>query len=235
MADLSNSSFIPKQNPVKNTRRAASRQVYILTLVSYLLIISALMAAVGVFAYDRYTQSVLASEIESLNKEIADFNAEDMERVVDLNERLQAATTLLDMNVSLRSVLAIIEDATIDTVQFESLKFTRVGASDIKLDATIITDSFDSVLFQRQMYEGAKKLSTVTLEDVQITLESDEEGGGKPKNSVSFTALFSVNPSEALYVPDELRSLQASSTPATSTVPALVSSSSQATASTTTP
>lgn len=231
MADLSSPSFIPKQNPVKKTRRAASRQVYILNIVSYLLLISALIAVAAVFVYDRYTQRALANEIESLNKEVADFNVEDMESLVDLNEQLAATERLLDMNVSLRAVLAVVEDSTIDTVQFETLGFTRVSANDIKLDATIITDSFDSVLFQRTMYEEAKKLRAFELKDVQISLAGAEPGAAITKNSVSFTALFTVNPGEVLYVPPS-RASSTVSTPLPS--PPVLSSSTPVAASTTT-
>ncbi|MBY0309941.1 hypothetical protein K2Q16_02235 [Patescibacteria group bacterium] len=216
MADLSSPSFIPKQNPVKNTRRAASRQVYILTLVSYLMIITTLIAVVGLFIYDRYTQTALANEIEALNKEISDFNAEDMEALVDLNEQLEAAESLLDQNVSLRAVLAIVERATIDTVQFKSVEFTRVGGNNIQLDATIITDSFDSVLFQREMFEQVEKIEAIELQDVSITLAGSEPDDEVTKNTVSFTALFSVNSDEVPYVP------VAGISPASSTVPAVV-------------
>lgn len=236
MADLSTPSFIPKQNPVKNTRRVASRQVYILNLVSYLLLISALIAVVALFAYDRYTQTALANEIESLNKEISDFNVEDMESLVDLNEQLTAAQNLLDKNLSLRAVLAIVEDATIDTIQFKTLKFTRVSDGDIKLDATVDTDSFDSVLFQREVYEKAEKLKSVELEGVKIMLASSVEGAESTENSVSFSALFTLGPGEVLYAPSSGTTRTASPAPVVATTSLPTSSSTKpATASSTTP
>jgi hypothetical protein len=203
MADLSSPSFIPKQNPTKTTRRTASRQVYLLTIVSYLLIIAALIAVVSLFLYDKFTLRKVGEAIEAYDRAIASFNVDDMHEVIELNERLSAADKLLDGNVSLRAALAIIEDTTIDTVQFSDLVFTRTPENDIALEAMITTDSFDSVLFQRDMYEEAEKIATVELKDVAITFATtDVDTSGAETTKVGFSALFSVNPDTVPYIPE---------------------------------
>ena len=55
-------SFIPKRGPVKRQRRAGSRQIYLFTVISYVLFSATLVASVGVFLYERYIEDQLENE-----------------------------------------------------------------------------------------------------------------------------------------------------------------------------
>lgn len=199
MADqISSPSFIPKQNTAKKSRRSSSRQVYLFTVISYFAIIATLVAVAGMYLFDRYTERVLADEITNLNQSIAAFSVSDMQKVLELDERLKATADRLDNGVSLRTVLSVLEAATVDTVQYEQLEFTRDEDSNIIATAAVLTDSFDSVLFQRRMYEEASSVASVTLEAVTIAFGTEDTAGGPGETpGVTFTAVFSVDKSAA--------------------------------------
>lgn len=212
MADQVNPSFIPKQNPAQLTRRNPSRQVFLLALVSYSLVVAALVAAGGLFAYQRYTDRLLAAEMQSYNNEIASFNTEEYQRVVALSEQLSQAKKLLDGRVSMATVLEIIASSTIDTVQFTEASLGRLDNGDVTFEGTARTDSFDSILFQRRIYDEAARVATVELSDVTITFGSaSEEADGQTE--VTFSAVFSLKK-------DELPVTATSSVPVAQPLPA---------------
>lgn len=198
MALPSGPSFIPKQNTVKVARRGNARQVYVFTIISYTLLVASLVAVAAVFLYDRYTKRVLAEEVTSLSKAIASFSPEDMNKVIELDERLRSTETKLENSISVSAVLGILEKATIDTVQFTDLQFSRDEDKNIAVSAGITTDSFDSVLFQRGIYEAATDLATVRVEEVEIDLGGDINENGVPLTGplqpvVRFSGVFSVS------------------------------------------
>lgn len=195
MPDQVNPSFIPKQNPAQLTRRNPSRQVFVLAILSYTLIVAALLAAGGLYAYERYVNKSLAKEIESYNTEIASFNTEEFQNVVALSEQLTQAKKLLDGRVAMATVLDIIASSTIDTVQFTDAKLERLLNGDVSFEASAKTDSFDSILFQRRIYDEAAKIATVDLSDVDISFGSEageEEGSDTGETEVTFSAVFSL-------------------------------------------
>ena len=73
MGGESSGSFIPKQNPVKRSRKRVSRQVYLFTIISYVSLFAAVIASVGVFFYSSYTDRLLDDEIAALDSEINSF------------------------------------------------------------------------------------------------------------------------------------------------------------------
>lgn len=204
MADLSNTSFIPKQNPTKIKRQTVTRQVYFLTFISYVLIIAALIATITIFFYERHSKNTLASEISGLNSDIASFKQSDMDLVTDLDQRLIATSKVVKSNISMPAVLAVLEGSTISSMQFLDTTITRGTDNSILLKAKILTDSFDSVLFQREVYKKAQTLAGVELTDVSITLPNanGETAGDKVPMSVDFSATFIVPEGGVLYVPE---------------------------------
>lgn len=174
MADLSNNSFIPKRGPVKRIRNSASRQVYVFTIFSYVLMFSTLLATGGVYFYSKYVDKQKENEIALLNKEIDTFNETDMKKVIDFDNRLNQAYGRLDKSVSIVSVFEAIEDATIDTVQIDSLELKREKDDKFILSASVITDSFDSTMFQRSVYKRNQIIESVVISDVQAIGKSNE-------------------------------------------------------------
>lgn len=203
MSDPQSASFIPKQNPVKARHRIVSKQIYLLSILSYVLISISLVASAGIFFYQYQTDKVLASEKKDLNEAIAKFKQDDMDSVIALDERLQAIETLVADNLSFRTVLKIIEDSTIDTIRFLGATIKRDDTNKITLEADIETDSFDSVLFQRGIYEQATAIGSIEVEDVQIALAPSGADGSTVANTprISLAAVFSVDPGTIPYVP----------------------------------
>ena len=182
MPDLSNNSFIPKAGPVKKKRGAATRQVFVFTIVSYVMIFATVLAVAGVYFYGSYINQQLENEITALDTEINSFNIDDMQEVLEFDNRLQQATGRLDKSVSVVSIFEALEAATIDTVQIESLTLDRQYDEVYALEATIGTDSFDSTIFQRGVYIRNKTIDGVVIDGVKVTAQDDVEQEGYIEN-----------------------------------------------------
>ncbi len=219
MAEVPGPSFIPKPNTVKAARRSVARQLYVFTIVAYALMIAALLATAGVFLYQRYTVSVLKDVVTRYEAATQDFDVEAMQDVTELDTQLVLAQQLFSGTLSIPTIFEIIEDATIDTVQFNNVTLAREAGNTIALEASVTTNSFDSVLFQRRMYEGADRLKTVELNDVAIEFAGEEGEGGSAagRTTVSFAAVFGVN--AAAFAPTTTPAIPATTSSSSSTPP----------------
>jgi len=152
MPDSNNSSFIPKAGPVGHRRSSATKQVYIFTLISYILIFATLIASGGTFLLKKNKEKLLNEAHVKLYQDISIFDDAKFQEVINFDRHLKQAKNRIDNSVSVVAIFDALEASTIDTVKIESLSLERELDDKIILSATINTDSFDSTLFQRQVY-----------------------------------------------------------------------------------
>ena len=200
MPNTPSSSFIPKQGPAKRSRQVVSRQVHIFTVLSYILFFGALIASAGVFLYAKHAQNQLRNEVTALDAAIANFSSEKMEQVKAFNIRLIQAEGRINNSVSAVSILESLEVSTAQSVAIESLTLKRVEDEKFRLTASIATDSFDSALFQRGLYERNPIIQSVAFKDVGLGNESSEEDA--PSSGVSFKAEIEVPLAAIPYTPN---------------------------------
>ena len=200
MPNTPSSSFIPKQGPAKRSRQVVSRQVHIFTVLSYVLFFGALAASIGVYLYSRHVENQLRGEVVALDTAIANFSNEKMEQVKAFNTRLNQAESRINNSVSAVSIFESLEDSTALAAVLESLILKRSADEKFLITAEINTDSFDSALFQRGLYERNAMLETVAFEDVGLGGTTGEEQVSPDR--VSFRAELTVPLSAIPYKPD---------------------------------
>ena len=194
MPDPSNSSFIPKRGPAKRNRSAASKRIYLFTVISYVLLFSSLLATGGVYFYKEMMKERLNEEIALLNKEISTFNKADMSRVLEFDNRLRQAKSRFDMGISMATVFSALESATVQTAKINKLTIEREDDTHLIVSGDMITDSFDSTIFQRRTLQDNNVISTVEIADINAT---NVEGGSTSQDnsqgnrSLTFTATLS--------------------------------------------
>lgn len=201
MPNSPSSSFIPKQGPAKRSRQVVSRQVHLFTVLSYVLFFASLAGSVAVFLYSKHIENQLDSEVEALSGEIGSFSDVKMEQVRSFNMRLQQASDRIGNSVSSVAVLESLEDATVQAVNIEKLRMERVADETFVVTAQINTDTFDSSLFQRGVYERSPVVESVSIEDLSLAKEADSEGEAT-NSGVSFKAELHVPLKGVPYQPD---------------------------------
>ncbi len=202
-----NASFIPKRGTATRRNKSRGSRVYLLTIVSYVLIIASLIASAAIFFYERHVTKQLQQEISGMNTEVNDFKQSKLEQVQEFDQRLKRAKKRLDHSVSLTSIFDALEDATIRTVQLKSLNLLRDGDERIVLEAEVETDTFDSSLFQRGIFERNEIIKEVELQDVSIGTneegDSEDEETFSVSKNVIFIAYLSVPIEEVPYTPSD--------------------------------
>jgi hypothetical protein len=197
MPGSANTSFIPKHTPNKPERKNAPRQLYIGTLLVRVLFTAVLIAAITAFIYERQLSGQLAAEIQNFNSVASRYEADEerVQSILSMDLRLLQASELLSSSVSIASLFTAIERSVIGTVQITSLDITHETKEEILLAATIVTDSFDSTMFQRSIFEQSAVLQHVEIADVQIA-GLDEAGSVPPQESISFSASITIDPKD---------------------------------------
>lgn len=205
MPGSQNTSFIPKQNAARVERKNTPRQLFIGTILVRVLFFAVLIASVGAFAYDRRVQGQLAAEVTAFKNATGSFEADEqrLQTVLSIDRRLVQANQRIRNSASVLTVLTALEAATVQSAQIESLTITREDETTILAEATVKTDSFDSVLFQRNILESNEVLKGVALQDVSIINDAEAEEGASvgTVEAISFRAEFAINQSSIPVVP----------------------------------
>ena len=204
MTDLSNSSFIPKQGPVKKHRRSASRKVYFFSLVCYVAFFATLLGSAGVYLYGDLVDRQLKEEIVALNGEIGSFSEINMQRVQEFDVRLQQAYGRLNKSASIVSIFNSLEAATINTVSLNSLSIERSNDEVFSMAVNISTDSFDSTIFQREVYERSEAVESVLIQALQSSGLNGSTGDAEEGTEVSFVAEIQIPLDAVPYLPAEV-------------------------------
>jgi hypothetical protein len=211
MPNTPTTSFIPKQGPVKRNKQTATRQVHVLAVIAYVAFVASLIAAVGLFLYEGYIEKQLEREVNALSQEIKGFSDADMERVREFNGRLRQTEDRLEKGISIASVLASLEQATVKSASVEQLSLKKTEDSSLTLTAKLATNNFDSTLFQRGVYERNDVIDSVVISDLTLGVPTEEDSAA---SGITFTATLQV-PTEA--VPSVVGTLEAEDDIATTT------------------
>lgn len=207
MPESTNTSFIPKRNPIKNSHSKAPR-IFIGTLIIQIIFFAVLIAALGVFAYERKLSNDFEKEVLALSAVISSFSEEDMQKIIDLDTRLVQAKDRLTHTASIVSLFDAIEDSTVESIQIKSLEIKRLDDTKITIESEMIADSFDSVLFQRGVLKRDGKLSVTNISDLALQNSPEEkEKSSEVQTStpedvtVSFKAELSIDTNSIPHVP----------------------------------
>ena len=208
----SNSSFIPKRGTTKRTRKVRNANIYILSIASYVLLFASIAASAGVYFYSDIVSNQLDNEIIEIGKAVEGFKEADMKRVEEFDVRLRQANQRLNNSASVLAVLSAVESAIIDTVRFNNFSLTRnLDGGYIGL-ATIETDTFDSSMFQRDVFGDREVVEAIEISNVALT-QSINESNQSVGQSVSFVASLAVPLSAVSYTVEPAQQLFQESVP----------------------
>lgn len=171
------SSFIPKA-PVRGTvNKRRVRKVYVFTYLIYIFFIGSLLTAGGAWLYKLSVQRDLDAMKVTLNSEREQFNQADLERIRELNQRMEEVKRLLDNTVSMRSVLEAIEAVTVSAVDITGFSYHKEDSGALTLALAASADSFNTALFQRQVLASNPILAGATFDSVTYAGNNGDQAG----------------------------------------------------------
>ncbi len=200
-------SFIPEKKGKTGLVRR-KRKVYVLNYIAYTFFFGAALTVGGLFLWSVYLNSQIEDQSSVLAAERQRFSQSDIERVRELEKRLDHTEALLRATPFVSQILTALEDATPVNVQIGALSLTQTGAGagqannnsftnvaaynnynsyTVTLEGT--TDSFDKLLFQQTALRGN---SILTMADVSQLAYSTNTANAQQQNRTNGPITFSI-------------------------------------------
>ncbi len=171
------SSFIPKSPTKSQVRPRGVRKIYVFTYLSLVLFFGTLIASAGTFFFDITVKNQLAAQKQELANEQNAFNARDLERLRELENRIENAKRLLGTHVSVAALFSALQASTVATVQLTGASYERTEFGGIKLAVGALTDSLNDARFQRDIYASNEVLRKAGVIDPEYTADGAQKSG----------------------------------------------------------
>jgi len=201
MENRQGSSFIPKNTVRTTTKPQNVRRVYIFTYVAFVLFFGTAIATVGIFIYDISIDNQIAAQQENLSKEREVFNQADLERVRELDARMNKAFGILDQHVAVHSIMDVLDAAILKSVQVTAFEYVKDIDNSLNLTLTLQTKKFNDSLAQRESFLDHTLMENPVISEVTFS-ESLPENTliNAPEGKVTFMLSKELKTSDIPYI-----------------------------------
>src|SRR5665213_2449853 len=127
-------SFIPHDATTPSAPRhydSSGGLTDLLTLVALVLFVASVALAAGSFLYEQYLNNESASKHSQIVAAQAAFDPTLIQTLTTLDQRMNAANTLLAAHIAPSAFFAALDEATAETVSFQNLNFDATDQQDI--------------------------------------------------------------------------------------------------------
>lgn len=194
------SSFIPKAPMRAQMDKPRSGKVYILTYVSVVFLLGALMATAIVFFYGLQAQRKLTEQQNKFDQEFQQFDSGVLAEVTELSVRLSEAKSLLNQTVSPVRLMNALEVTLVQSVTVSSLTLNKQDDGTYLLELNARAPEFNAVRYQRDLISanlilaGAEITETVYGADSAGTENQQVVQNDISKDTVAFTISKTLTP-----------------------------------------
>jgi len=179
-----NASFIPKGDIKSKQRKARSAPLAtnIFLLIGIIIFLVALLASLGVFLWSQQLDAANSRALEDLEKNKDSFAISSVEEFINLNNRINAATIILDNHVNISEIFTILEQDTLTEIYLSDFSFTSAGP-EVEIAARGYAPTYAHVALQADRYG-----ENTTIQDLLLTGVNQAREGG-----IQFDLSFSVS------------------------------------------
>ncbi|HEC32739.1 MAG TPA: hypothetical protein ENI63_00575 [Candidatus Kaiserbacteria bacterium] len=152
-------SFIPKKtlSTVANIqRRSGGGSLGVITLLSLIIVLGAVVLSVGVFLYQKILESNITRKTVTLNRARAAFEPTLIQELVRVDSRLNAANVILNQHITPSVLFESLEKLTLKSVQFRDFNLTRISGDKISVSMKGIAKDFRGVALQADVFGKSK-------------------------------------------------------------------------------
>ena len=177
-------SFIPKKSIVKE-RAISTQSVSIFSVLSLFVFFAIVVGTGALYFYKGVLQKNIAEMEDTLNRAQNRFEPAKIAELNALDNRLVAATKILETHVAVTPIFEALQSVTMKTVRFTSFDYTMPpdtgGSVSVRLAGVAI--GYRSVALQADLFAQNKNL----IDPVFSNLQLDDKG------NVVFDLTFSVD------------------------------------------
>lgn len=180
MANDSRPSFIPRRTPTAPKKQRNARSIGVFGYLSYILFFGSILLSMGMFVVSQQVQSTLQEKQTELTSIKDQFQQSEMDRIREYENFLEQTTAVFGRSISIGQLFTAIEGSVVKSAFLTEMTLERT-TSELMLEAAVQSDSFDTALFQRSVYEEFPILTTFTLDNVALlsagqAVSSDDDG-----------------------------------------------------------
>lgn len=204
MPEQQGSSFIPKSGVTSVKKTGATRRIYLLAYVSYIIFFTTLFVVVGVYIYSISVNRSLVSVQNQLTAERQRFAVSDIEQVRQLDKRIKETERMLNETAAPSRILSDIETIVSSDIFFTSLSYELLPNRQFELELTGRADDFNQVLSQRELLKNSNILRNAVISKYDYSV-SGENQSSQLSGSATLSFTFSdVRDSSLIsYVPSQ--------------------------------
>ncbi|MDC1205535.1 hypothetical protein N8083_01670 [Candidatus Pacebacteria bacterium] len=223
MANTPGGSFIPKRSTGKVVPTRSGKRVYIFSYIAYVFFFGSLLSVLGVFFLNQQVANQLKSNIALVDAAQEDLNRGQLGLIRALDSRLKAADQILNLHAAPSVIFEALESVIVKDVQLNTFEYTRESSSRVLLALGGLTETFDVLLFQRDIIANSSLLSAASVVGVSFGASdteiegADRENGSTQNDSGKATVTFVFEDNSILnsigYKPRQMNDTIVSSVP----------------------
>lgn len=170
MEERVTTSFIPKGSLQVETprHRVGGSPVAFANLIAGTLLIVAIVAAGGVFFFQKYTEAAITAKQESLAKSREAFEPATIEELSRLDTRINSAKTLLKSHIAVSGLFDELEKLTLDSVRYDTFQYSVPAPGHIVLSMTGEAASYNAVALQSDAFSKSSIITDPIFSNVTI-------------------------------------------------------------------
>ncbi|MDB4992008.1 MAG: putative pilN [Parcubacteria group bacterium] len=127
------------------------------------------IAAIGVFAYNKYLYSTLSHKQAQLVQAQAKVDDNTIEDFVRLRDRLSNGKDLLTNHVVLSQYFDVLESLTLQNVSFSEMHIAVAGDHTATLTMKGTARNFNALAAQSNAFAGEKRIKRAIFSDINLT------------------------------------------------------------------
>ncbi len=170
MEDRVKTSFIPKAAlKIERTEVKRANPVALVNIIAGAILIATILAAGGIFAFERYLVGAVESKRQSLERSRAAFEPATIKELSRLDTRIAAGTTLLKGHTALSALFDELEKLMLSSVRFSNFSYDIADPTRTLLSASGEAASFNAVALQSDAFSKSSIITEPIFSNVNIS------------------------------------------------------------------
>lgn len=148
------SSFIPHEAAVSSPSQAQARKsgmADLLSLGALVLFVASAALAVAVFLYSQFLATEGASKLDQLERAKAAFEPSLINELARLDDRMNAASAVLNSHTAPSVLFAVLQQVTLQTVSFQSFSFDAPDPQHMSIKMQGVAGSVNAIALQADL------------------------------------------------------------------------------------
>lgn len=153
MQERVKTSFIPKASlQVERKKTTSQSPVGIINVIASIILIAAIIAAIGIFLFEQFTVQNIERKRQSLDRARAAFEPATIKELSRLNTRITSGGALLDSHIAPSLLFSEIEEKTLSSVRFRDFALSESGPGRLVISMSGEAVSFNALALQSDIF-----------------------------------------------------------------------------------